>query len=376
MLEVFVYTVQDLFMASGLASFSIGNAIMIVVSILFVYLAIAKKFEPLLLLPIAFGVFLANLPNANMSAFDDGLMGFMYLGLEMGIFPPLIFLGVGAMTDFGPLIASPKSFILGAAAQVGIFLTFIGAMVMGFTPQESASIGIIGSSDGPTTIFTAAALSPHLLSSVAIAAYSYMALVPIIQPPIMRLLTTKKERSVVMGQLRPVSKTEKLMFPIFVSLVVALIVPQAMALVGMLMLGNLIRESGVTDRIAKSAQNELLNLLTVFLALSVGASARAENFLTVDTLFIIALGLVSFGLGTASGVLMGKVMCRLSGWKVNPLIGSAGVSALPMAARVSHKVGQEAVKTNYLMMHAMGPTVSSIIGSAVVAGVFISILGS
>ena len=375
MFGVFLDTIWDLFMASGIASFSMGNAIMIIVSFVLVYLGVVKKFEPLLLLPIAFGAFLANLPLANMSAFDDGLMGFLYLGLEMGIFPPLIFLGVGAMTDFGPLIASPKSFLLGAAAQVGIFLTFIGAMLLGFSPQESAAIGIIGSSDGPTTIFTAAALSPHLLSSVAIAAYSYMALVPIIQPPIMRLLTTQKERSVVMGQLRPVSKTERLMFPIFVTLVVALIVPPATPLVGMLMLGNLLRESGVTDRIAQSAQNELLNVLTVFLGMAVGATARAENFLTADTLLIIVLGLIAFGLGTASGVLMGKVMCRLSGWKVNPLIGSAGVSALPMAARVSQKVGQEAVKTNYLLMHAMGPTVSSIIGSAVVAGVFISILG-
>lgn len=379
-------TIVDILTNSGFAGFFAEGGwkslIMLGVSFVLMYLAIAKGFEPLLLLPIAFGMFLANLPMAGLSAYDEGsLIYYLYQGVKMGIYPPLIFLGIGAMTDFGPLIANPKSFLLGAAAQLGIFVTFIGAMLipdgrggMMFTPQDAGAIGIIGGADGPTAIYTTAILAPELLPSIAIAAYSYMALVPIIQPPIMKLLTTDAERRVVMEQLRPVSRTEKLVFPVVVTLIVSLLIPDAAPLVGMLMLGNILRESGVTERIAKTAQNELLNIITIFLGVSVGATANAERFLTGRTLGIVVLGLIAFSFGTAGGVLFGKIMYRATGGKVNPLIGSAGVSAVPMAARVSQKVGQEYNPGNYLLMHAMGPNVAGVIGSAVAAGVLISIL--
>ncbi|MDO4731019.1 MAG: sodium ion-translocating decarboxylase subunit beta [Clostridia bacterium] len=349
------------------------NYVMIAVSCILIYLAIVKKFEPLLLLPIAFGMFLVNLMPAIMQ--DGGLFYYLYQGVKLGIYPPLIFLGIGAMTDFGPLIANPKSFLLGAAAQLGIFITFIGAMLLGFDPQSAGSIGIIGGADGPTAIFVTSKLKPELLGPIAVAAYSYMALVPIIQPPIMKALTTKKERSIVMKQLRPVSKLEKVIFPIIVTAVVALILPDAVPLVGMLMLGNLMRESGVCERITKTAQNELMNIITIFLGVTVGATASGEVFLKLETLEIIALGLIAFAFGTAGGVLFGKLMCKVTKGKINPLIGSAGVSAVPMAARVAQKVGQEENPSNFLLMHAMGPNVSGVIGSAVAAGVLLSILG-
>ncbi|MEM0529729.1 sodium ion-translocating decarboxylase subunit beta [Zongyangia sp. HA2173] len=364
---------------SGFAQFFIGDgwkyAVMIAIACVLLYLAIVKKFEPLLLLPIAFGILLANLPLADLGAHDSGgLLSYLYFGVENVIYPPLIFLGVGAMTDFGPLIANPKSFLLGAAAQIGIFLTFLGALLLGFTPAEAGAIGIIGGADGPTAIYVTSKLASHLLGPIAIAAYSYMALVPIIQPPIMKLLTTKKERMVVMEQLRPVSKTEKILFPIFVTLVVSLMVPMAAPLLGMLMLGNLLRESGVCQRLSNTAQNELMNIVTIFLGISVGSTASADTFLNMQTLGIIVLGLISFACGTACGVLFGKIMYKATGGKVNPLIGSAGVSAVPMAARVSQKVGQADNPGNFLLMHAMGPNVAGVIGSAVAAGVLLSIL--
>ena len=305
---------------------------------------------------------------------SGGLLDYLYLGVKLGIYPPLIFLGVGCMTDFGPLIANPKSFLMGAAAQLGIFIAFFGALLLGFTGPEAGSIGIIGGADGPTAIFTTTQLAPHLLGSVAIAAYSYMALVPIIQPPIMKLLTTKKMRAVRMEQLRPVSKLERIVFPILVAVVVSFLVPDTAPLIGMLMLGNLFRESGVADRLSKTAQNELMNIVTIFLGTTVGATASAERFLTPQTLKIIALGLCAFAIGTAGGVLLGDLMCLVTGGKINPLIGSAGVSAVPMAARVSQKVGQKENPTNFLLMHAMGPNVSGVIGSAVAAGVLLAIL--
>ncbi|NLG37984.1 MAG: sodium ion-translocating decarboxylase subunit beta [Clostridiales bacterium] len=360
---------------------------MIAVSLLLMYLAIVRKYEPLLLLPIAFGMLLANIPLAGLaSSSEGGLLYYLYQGVKLGVYPPLIFLGVGAMTDFGPLIADPKSLLMGAAAQLGIFVAFFGALLLGFTVQEAASIGIIGGADGPTAIFTTSKLAPHLLGPIAVAAYSYMALVPIIQPPIMMGLTTRKERAVVMEQLRPVSKTEKILFPIIVTLTVSLLLPTAAPLVGMLMLGNLLRESGVVERLSKTAQNELMNIVTIFLGLTVGATATAEVFLRVEpisilgreimlpaTLLILALGLIAFAFGTAGGVLLGKLMYRITGGKVNPLIGSAGVSAVPMAARVSQVVGQRENPQNFLLMHAMGPNVAGVIGSAVAAGVFLSL---
>ena len=384
---------------------------MILIACVLFYLAIKKQFEPLLLLPIAFGMLLVNLypgimaqPSTEMVSIADymaahdgamntgyaitvmdgvqyynvpttgGLFWYLYQGVKLGIYPPLIFLGVGAMTDFGPLIANPKSFILGAAAQLGIFITFIGAILLGFTTAQAGSIGIIGGADGPTAIFVTSKLAPELLGPIAVAAYSYMALVPIIQPPIMKMLTTKKERMIVMTQLRPVSKLEKVIFPIIVTIVISLLLPDAASLVGMLMLGNLMKESGVVDRIAKTAQNELMNIITIFLGTTVGATATGTVFLSGQTLGIIVLGLFAFCCGTAGGVLMGKLMCKLSGGKINPLIGSAGVSAVPMAARVSQKVGQAENPANFLLMHAMGPNVAGVIGSAVAAGVLISIL--
>lgn len=380
---------SDLINNTGFLSLSFGQLIMMLVSFVLLYLAIVKKFEPLLLLPIAFGMLLANLPNTGLmepgsyvpdpmnpghdKLIPGGLLYYLYQGVKMGIYPPLIFLGVGAMTDFGPLIANPKTLLLGAAAQLGIFFTFIGALFLGFVPKEAASIGIIGGADGPTAIYLTSKLAPHLLGAIAVAAYSYMALVPIIQPPIMRLLTTKKARMVIMEQLRPVSKIEKIVFPVVVTIVVVLLLPDAAPLVGMLMLGNLFRESGVVERLNDTAQNALINIVTIFLGTTVGATASAENFLTVQTISIICLGLIAFCIGTAGGVLLGNLMYVLTGGKVNPLIGSAGVSAVPMAARVSQVVGQKENPRNFLLMHAMGPNVAGVIGSAVAAGVLLSL---
>ena len=383
----FIDSIKGIINTSGFVSNPWQNYVMIVISFVLIYLAIKKQFEPLLLLPISFGMLLVNLFPAIMAAPTDtangGLFYYLYQGVKLGIYPPLIFLGIGAMTDFGPLIANPKSFLLGAAAQLGIFLTFIGAMFIGglgipglsFTAPEAGSIGIIGGADGPTAIYVTSILAPHLLGPIAVAASSYMALVPIIQPPIMKALTTKKERMIVMEQLRPVSKLEKILFPIIVTCLIALLLPDAAPLVGMLMLGNLMRESGVVSRISNTAQNELMNIITIFLGVTVGATATGSVFLSPQTLGIIVLGLLAFCCGTAGGVLFGKLMCKLSGGKVNPLIGSAGVSAVPMAARVAQKVGQEENPGNFLLMHAMGPNVAGVIGSAVAAGVLISILG-
>lgn len=379
-------------MTMGILSITWQQAVMIVISCVLLYLAIVKEFEPMLLLPIAFGMLLTNIPNSgvyhpeffqlqpdgsSMVPFSHlvkkgGVLDFLYLGVKFGIYPPLIFMGVGAMTDFGPLISNPKSLFLGAAAQLGVFVTFFGSLLLGFTVEEAASIGIIGGADGPTAIFVTKTLAPHLLSAIAVAAYSYMALIPIIQPPIMRALTTKKERMIIMEQLRPVSKTEKIIFPILVTTIIALILPDATALVGMLMLGNLMKECGVVDRLSKTAQNELMNIVTICLGTSVGATAVAANFLSINTIKIIVMGLVAFGISTAGGLILGKIMCKISGGKINPLIGSAGVSAVPMAARMSQKVGQEENPKNFLLMHAMGPNVAGVIGSAVAAGVFLS----
>ncbi|MDF2686728.1 MAG: gcdB2 [Clostridia bacterium] len=384
-----IQVLKDFINSSGFMNlFAHGEIIMIIVSCVLIYLALAKGFEPLLLLPIAFGMLLVNLPLSFMmhpEFFADGILDYdsvfrkgglfdiLYLGVKLGIYPPLIFLGIGAMTDFSPLIANPKSLLLGAAAQLGIFFTFIVSLFIGFTPEQAASIGIIGGADGPTAILVAKTLAPELLGAIAVAAYSYMALVPIIQPPIMKLLTTKKERAVVMEQLRPVSKKEKILFPIVTTIIVTLILPDAAPLVGMLMLGNLMRESGVVDRLSKTAQNEMINIITIGLGLSVGATAHAGNFLKPQTLYILFLGLAAFSIATAGGVLFGKIMYVFSGGKVNPLIGSAGVSAVPMAARVSQLVGQQENPGNFLLMHAMGPNVAGVIGSAVAAGVFLNL---
>ena len=368
------------------------SLIMLAVACVLLYLAIVKKFEPLLLLPIAFGMLLTNLPGAGMYHAEyfangvidwaelgtghGGLIDYLYLGVKLGIYPCLIFVGVGAMTDFGPLIANPKSLLLGAAAQLGIFITYCGAILLGFTPAEAGSIGIIGGADGPTAIFTTSQLAPHLLGPIAVAAYSYMALVPVIQPPIMKALTTDKERKIKMKQLRPVTKTEKILFPIIVTIFVSFMVPSAASLIGCLMLGNLMRESGVVDRLSKTVQNELMNIVTIFLGISVGATATAENFLNFQTLAILVMGIVAFGCGTAGGVLLAKLMNVFSKEKVNPLIGSAGVSAVPMAARVSQTVAQKYDPSNFLLMHAMGPNVSGVIGSAVAAGVLLALFGA
>ena len=393
------------------------NYVMIAVACFLLYLAIVKQFEPLLLLPISFGMLLANLPAAGMMSHptftfyasqpealaaakalgkditdvmmrmnpatdemgyamqtaNGGLLYYLYQGVKLGIYPPLIFMGVGAMTDFAPLIANPKSLLLGAAAQLGIFLTFLGAKLLGFTASEAGAIGIIGGADGPTAIFVTTKLAPHLLGPIAVAAYSYMALVPVIQPPIMRALTTHKERTIRMGQLRQVSKTETIIFPIAVTIIVSLLLPDAATLVGMLMLGNLMRVCGVVERINKTAQNELCNIVTIFLGLTVGATTQGSTFLTMQTIYIVILGVIAFSFGTAGGVLLAKLMNILSGGQINPLIGSAGVSAVPMAARVSQKVGQEEDPGNFLLMHAMGPNVAGVIGSAVAAGVFIAL---
>ena len=367
-----------------------GSLIMICVAFFLLYLAIKHKFEPLLLLTIAFGMLLTNLPGANLYHTElfagghvhwdifvaqAGLLDYLYLGVKLGIYPCLIFVGVGAMTDFGPLIANPKSFLLGAAAQIGIFLTFIGAYALGFSPAEAGSIGIIGGADGPTSIYLTAILAPELLGPIAVAAYSYMALVPVIQPPIMRMLTTEKERKIKMEQLRPVSKTEKILFPIIVTIFVILLLPSTAPLVGCLMLGNLFRECGVTERLSDIAQNGLMNIVTIFLGFTVGATATATTFLSVQTLEIMAMGIVAFGFGTAGGVLLAKLMNLFLKEKINPLIGSAGVSAVPMAARVSQVVGQKENPSNFLLMHAMGPNVAGVIGSAIAAGVLMSLFG-
>ena len=404
-------TIMGLINDSGIYDIIKGNwksAVMILISFVLLYLAIVKQFEPLLLMPIAFGMLLTNLPLAGIMdepiyeiisnptyhgkagipiyngdmlvgyqyiKQNGGLLYYLYQGVKLGIFPPLIFMGVGAMTDFGPLIANPMSLLLGAAAQLGIFLAFIIALLLGFTPAEAGSIGIIGGADGPTAIYVTTKLAPGLLGPIAIAAYSYMALVPVIQPPIMKALTSKKDRQIVMGQLRTVSKTEKIVFPIVVTVLVSLMLPSAAPLIGSLMLSNLFKESGVTERLSKTAQNELMNIVTIFLGVTVGATAKAETFLQWQTIKIILMGVFAFGGGTAGGVLLGDLMCKLSGGKINPLIGSAGVSAVPMAARVSQKVGQAENPSNFLLMHAMGPNVAGVIGSAVAAGVFISMFG-
>ena len=376
--------------STGFVSLTPGAILMMGIACLLLYLAIVKKFEPLLLVPIAFGVLLTNLPLAGMmtapvletkdniihTVEPGGLLYYLFQGDHLGIFPPLIFMGVGAMTDFGPLIANPKSLLLGAAAQFGIFITFMGAIFSGlFTAQEAASIGIIGGADGPTAIFLSSKLAPHLLGPIAIAAYSYMAMVPIIQPPIMKLLTTRKERMIRMSQLREVSKREKIIFPILVTIIVSLMVPPAATLIGMLMLGNLFRECGVVGRLEDTSKNALINIITIFLGVTVGATATAEQFLKVETLAILALGVIAFGIGTASGVILAKVMNKLLNMNINPLIGSAGVSAVPMAARVSQVVGQKEDPGNFLLMHAMGPNVAGVIGSAVSAGVLLSLFG-
>ena len=370
----------ELLQSTGFAAITWQELVMIGISGILMYLAIVRKFEPLLLLPISFGMLLANLPLAGlMDGPKDGIIGgllyYLYQGVKLGIYPPLIFLGVGAMTDFGPLIANPSTILLGAAAQLGIFITFLGALLLGYTPPQAGSIGIIGGADGPTAIYVTTRLAPELLGPIAIAAYSYMALVPIIQPPIMRALTRKADRQIVMDQLRPVSKTERVLFPIIVTVVVGLMLPSAVALVGMLMMGNLLRESGVVDRLSKTAQNDLINIITIFLGTTVGATAKASTFLTWQTIGIIVLGLIAFSGGTAGGVLLRNLMCWLSGRKVNPLIGSAGVSAVPMAARVVQVVAQEEKPGNFLLMHAMGPNVAGVIGSAIVAGVLLSRFG-
>lgn len=371
--------ILDFFQSTGFYSLTLPHIVMIIISCVMLYLGIARKYEPLLLVPISFGMLLVNLPLGELMRPESGsviggLLWYLSRGLELGIFPPLIFLGIGAMTDFGPMIANPVTLFLGAAAQFGIFTTFIGAHLLGFTASQSAAIGIIGGADGPTAIFLANALAPELLGPVALAAYSYMALVPVIQPPIMRLLTTHQERSVVMSQLRAVSKTEKVLFPIIVIILAGLLLPPALPLLGTFMLGNLLKESGVTERLSNTAQNDLNNIVVVFLGLSVGGKATAEYFLTPGTIKIIVLGLLAFAVGTAAGVLMGKLLYKLSGGKINPLIGSAGVSAVPMAARVSQIEGKRANPNSYLLMHAMGPNVSGVIGSAIAAGILLSIL--
>jgi len=372
---------KTLWLTTGLANLGVGELFMIAVGGVLLYLAIAKRYEPLLLVPIGFGAILSNIPIADMAG-PEGLLGYIYhIGIETGVFPMLIFLGLGALTDFGALIANPRTLLLGAAAQFGIFITLLGALALNFIPgfdfslQDAAAIGIIGGADGPTAIFLASRLSPDLLGAIAVAAYSYMALVPIIQPPIMNLLTTKKERQVVMEQLRTVTPLERILFPLVILAVTALFLPAAMPLIGMLTFGNLLRECGVVERLNRTAQNELINLVTIFLGLAVGSKLQADTFLNVQTIGILLLGAFAFSIGTASGVLMGKVMHRMSGGKVNPLIGAAGVSAVPMAARVVNRVGLENNPNNFLLMHAMGPNVAGVIGSAVAAGLLLALLG-
>lgn len=372
-MEAFVVALQSVWNDSGFSAFTMGNAIMMLVGIILLYLAIGKGFEPLLLSPIAFGCLLANVPKTG---FEDqpGVMQVILYGIHHEIFPPLIFLGVGAMTDFGPLIANPKTLFLGAAAQAGVFISLLGAMMLGFTLQEASAIGIIGGADGPTAIYLAAKMAPNLLGAIAVAAYSYMSLVPLIQPPIMKLCTTEADRKIVMAQLRPVTRFEKIVFPIATTIVISLLLPPVTALIGMLMLGNLFKEAGCLDRLSDTAQNALMNIVTIMLATGTGLTMKAESFLNYQTILIIVLGLIAFAAGTFAGVVFGKLMCILDGGKTNPLIGSAGVSAVPMAARVSQIVGQKANPANFLLMHAMGPNVAGVIGTAVAAGAMLAII--
>ena len=374
-MEAFVVALQSVWNDSGFSAFTMGNAIMMLVGIILLYLAIGKGFEPLLLSPIAFGCLLANVPKTG---FEDqpGVMQVILYGIHHEIFPPLIFLGVGAMTDFGPLIANPKTLLLGAAAQAGVFVSLLGAMMLGFTVQEASAIGIIGGADGPTAIYLAAKMAPNLLGAIAVAAYSYMSLVPLIQPPIMKLCTTESDRKIVMAQLRPVTRFEKIVFPIATTIVISLLLPPVTALIGMLMLGNLFKEAGCLDRLSDTAQNALMNIVTIMLATGTGLTMKAESFLNYQTILIICLGLVAFAAGTFAGVVFGKLMCILDGGKTNPLIGSAGVSAVPMAARVSQVVGQKANPSNFLLMHAMGPNVAGVIGTAVAAGAMLAMIGA
>ena len=379
-MRMFLEALKKIWADSGFSALTWQHGLMILIACVLIYLAIGRKFEPLLLLPISFGILLANLPLANLmegpvGTEPGGLLYYLYQGVKLGIYPSLIFLGIGAMTDFGPLIARPSALFMGAGAQLGISIAFLIALLLGFDPKEASSIGIIGGADGPTAIYLTTKLAPHLLPAIAVAAYSYMALIPMIQPPIMRLLTTKKEREVVMSQTRAVTKLEKICFPIIVTIFCVLLLPSVAPLIGMLMLGNLFRESGVVDRISSTAQNELINIVTIFLGVTVGATAKAETFLSVQTISIIALGLTAFMFSTVGGLLIGKLMYKLSGGKINPLIGSAGVSAVPMAARVSQIEGAKARPGNYLLMHAMGPNVAGVIGSAIAAGVLLSLFG-
>lgn len=373
-MEAFVVALQSVWNDSGFSAFTMGHAIMMLVGIVLLYLAIGKGFEPLLLSPIAFGCLLANVPKTG---FEDqpGVMQVILYGINHEIFPPLIFLGVGAMTDFGPLIANPKTLLLGAAAQAGVFVSLLGAMMLGFTVQEASAIGIIGGADGPTAIYLAAKMAPNLLGAIAVAAYSYMSLVPLIQPPIMKLCTSEADRKIVMEQLRPVSHFERIVFPVVTTIVISLLLPPVCSLIGMLMLGNLFKEAGCLDRLSDTAQNALMNIVTIMLATGTGLTMKAESFLNYQTILIIVLGLIAFAAGTFAGVVFGKLMCILDGGKTNPLIGSAGVSAVPMAARVSQIVGQKANPANFLLMHAMGPNVAGVIGTAVAAGAMLAMVG-
>ena len=372
-MEAFLVALSSVWADSGFSALTSGHVIMIVVGLVLLYMAIGKGFEPLLLSPIAFGCILANIPKNGFE--EPGVMSVIMYGIHHEVFPPLIFLGVGAMTDFGPLLANPKTLLLGAAAQAGVFVALLGAMLMGFTVQEAAAIGIIGGADGPTSIYLAAKMAPQLLGAIAVAAYSYMSLVPLIQPPIMKLFTTEADRKIVMQQLRPVSHFEKVAFPIMCTIVISLLLPSVTALIGMLMLGNLFKEAGCLDRLSDTAQNALMNTVTIMLATGTGLTMSADSFLNAKTLLIIVLGLVAFVAGTALGVIFGKLMCMVDGGKTNPLIGSAGVSAVPMAARVSQKVGQQANPANFLLMHAMGPNVAGVIGTAVAAGTMLAMIG-
>ena len=373
-MEAFVVALQSVWNDSGFSAFTMGHAIMMLVGIILLYLAIGKGFEPLLLSPIAFGCLLANVPKTG---FEDqpGVMQVILYGINHEIFPPLIFLGVGAMTDFGPLIANPKTLLLGAAAQAGVFVSLLGAMMLGFTVQEASAIGIIGGADGPTAIYLAAKMAPNLLGAIAVAAYSYMSLVPLIQPPIMKLCTTEADRKIVMEQLRPVSHFERIVFPVVTTIVISLLLPPVCSLIGMLMMGNLFKEAGCLDRLSDTAQNALMNIVTIMLATGTGLTMKAESFLNYQTILIIVLGLIAFAAGTFAGVVFGKLMCILDGGKTNPLIGSAGVSAVPMAARVSQIVGQKANPATFLLMHAMGPNVAGVIGTAVAAGAMLAMIG-
>ena len=373
MFEAFFVAIASVWADSGFSALTGGHVIMLCVGLLLLYMAIAKGFEPLLLSPIAFGCILANIPKNGFEA--PGVMSVIMYGIHHEVFPPLIFLGVGAMTDFGPLIANPKTLLLGAAAQAGVFVALLGAMMLGFSVQEAAAIGIIGGADGPTSIYLAAKMAPQLLGAIAVAAYSYMSLVPLIQPPIMKLFTSEKERKIVMQQLRPVSKFEKIVFPVMCTIVISLLLPSVTALIGMLMLGNLFKEAGCLDRLSDTAQNALMNTVTIMLATGTGCTMSAESFLNYQTILIIFLGLVAFIGGTAAGVIFGKIMCIVDGGQTNPLIGSAGVSAVPMAARVSQKVGQQCNPANFLLMHAMGPNVAGVIGTAVAAGTMLAMIG-